>query len=63
VTTAGAQQVTVRQACRGDYQALCSGVQPGSGRIIACFRQHTEQLSVGCVDALKVQRQMHAPGG
>ncbi len=43
---------TARQACVADYRALCPGVHPGGGRIIACFRQHAGQLSTGCKEAL-----------
>ncbi len=52
-----------RDACRDDYRTLCSGVQPGGGRIMACFRQHADQLSGGCIDALKAARQMRNQGG
>jgi hypothetical protein len=52
-----------REACRTDYQTLCSGVQPGGGRVIACFREHRAQLSGSCVEALKAARQVHSQGG
>ncbi|HUC16403.1 MAG TPA: hypothetical protein VMA37_01810 [Acetobacteraceae bacterium] len=47
-----AQQETVRQACASDYHAYCSGVQPGGGRIKACFQQNFSKLSQGCQQAL-----------
>ena len=40
------------QACRADYQALCSDVQPGGSRILACLRQHFDKVSDGCKQAL-----------
>jgi hypothetical protein len=43
---------SVRQTCAADYHALCPGVQPGGGHIMACFRQHADQLSTGCKEAL-----------
>jgi hypothetical protein len=55
----------VRQACAADYRALCPGVEPGGGHIVACFRQHADQLSTGCKGALaaaKAARQKPASG-
>ena len=46
----------LRRACGADYRALCSGVQPGGGRIIACFRQHSDKLSQNCRNALETAR-------
>lgn len=42
----------VAQACRADYQAYCSNVPRGDGRILACLRQQGERLSAPCRDAL-----------
>jgi hypothetical protein len=50
--TASAQQDVLRQACAGDYKSLCSGVQPGGGRIIACLQQNAAKLSPDCQKAL-----------
>jgi acetyl esterase/lipase len=44
------------QACRGDYQRLCAGVQPGNGAIAACLRQHEDEVSAGCKAAAAQQR-------
>ena len=41
-----------RQACEADYQAYCSNVRPGGGRIIACLQQNAAKLSPGCQKAL-----------
>lgn len=41
------------QACRPDYASLCSGVQPGGGRVIACLRaQDPGRLTPACREAL-----------
>lgn len=45
------------QACRADYQALCSDVQPGGGRGLACLQQHADKVSDGCKQALASLRQ------
>ena len=36
------------QACEGDVHTLCSGVQPGQGRIAACLKQNQEKVSAEC---------------
>lgn len=40
------------QACRADASSLCSGVERGGGRILACLKQHESELSSGCSAAL-----------
>jgi len=47
-----AQQAVLKKACAADYQSLCSGVQPGGGRIIACLKQNSAKLSPDCQQAL-----------
>ena len=49
---AHAQNAAAQQACKGDYQRLCSNVSPGGGRIMACLQGHPEKLSAPCKDAL-----------
>ena len=41
-----------RTACRADYEALCSGTQPGGGRVQACLKKNDSKLSSGCRAAL-----------
>ncbi len=43
-----------QQACREDARKLCSAVQPGGGRIMACLKQHESELSAACQTALPV---------
>jgi hypothetical protein len=48
------------QACAADYQTLCAGVQPGGGRIRACFRANADKISPACKQALKDARAARA---
>jgi hypothetical protein len=41
-----------RAACGPDIQALCAGVQPGGGRIIACLKEHKDKVSDVCKKAV-----------
>jgi hypothetical protein len=50
---AQAQSASARQACRGDFSKLCSGVSPGGGRVVACLKGQADKLSPECRDALK----------
>ena len=55
VSTQGPSQQAVadaRAACGTDVQKLCTGVQPGGGRILACLKQHKDQVSDGCKQAV-----------
>ncbi|WP_210208159.1 hypothetical protein [Rhodoplanes roseus] len=42
-------------ACAADYRALCPGVMPGGGRIVACLNAQAEKLSQPCFQALAAQ--------
>ncbi len=44
---------TLSKACAADYQTLCADVQPGGGRVKACFRKNAAKLSPECKAALK----------
>jgi len=41
-----------RTACASDAQKLCPGVPPGGGRILACLKQHKDEVSDGCKRAI-----------
>jgi len=41
-----------RAACETDIQKLCAGVKPGRGRILVCLKQHKDQVSDGCKQAV-----------
>lgn len=36
------------RACRDDVTRVCKGIQPGQGRVLACLREHREELSEAC---------------
>jgi hypothetical protein len=38
----------VRAACGGDAQKFCAGVPLGGGRMVACLKEHKDQLSDQC---------------
>jgi hypothetical protein len=43
-------------ACKLDVAQFCKEVQPGGGRILSCFKQHSPELSQGCKQALTQAR-------
>jgi hypothetical protein len=49
--------MAARAACANDIQTLCPGVQPGGGRILACLKQHKQQVSGGCKQAISAAMQ------
>ena len=50
-----------RVACKADVEKLCSGMQPGGGRIVGCLKQNEAQVSATCKDALAKARERKAP--
>jgi Cysteine rich repeat len=42
----------VLQACKPDIAHFCSQVPPGQGRIKACMKEHIQELSEPCKEAL-----------
>ena len=55
-TAPAAPNPAVVAACREDIQRLCTGVQPGGGRIGECMRAHGKELSPGCKKAAREAR-------
>jgi hypothetical protein len=47
-----AQEGPARSACTADFDQVCTGVQPGEGRLMACVKEHFGQLSASCQNAL-----------
>jgi hypothetical protein len=46
------QAQLLRNDCSSDFHKLCSGVQLGGGRAVACLQSHASQLSQLCQSAL-----------
>ncbi len=46
------QQNAIRQSCRGDFQANCSGVPTGGSEALQCLKQNFDKNSPGCQKAL-----------
>lgn len=46
------QIAQARAACASDVQKLCAGVPSGGGKIVACLKQHKDQVSDGCKRAV-----------
>ncbi|HSQ77370.1 MAG TPA: cysteine rich repeat-containing protein [Nitrospirota bacterium] len=38
----------VREACQDDAQKFCRDINPGSGRIVRCLKEHENELSPEC---------------
>ena len=51
-----AQQAEAMKYCKADVARLCPGVQMGGGRIIACLKEHKEEMSIGCGKALQAMK-------
>jgi hypothetical protein len=49
---AAPQLSDARAACASDVQKLCPNVPPGGGRILACLKQHRDEVSDGCKRAI-----------
>ena len=52
----------LRAKCAQDVQKLCANVPAGGGRIIACLKQHQDQVSDACKQAI-VKAMQQANGG
>jgi hypothetical protein len=47
-----AQQAGFATACAADIRSLCAGITPGQGRLEACIKLHSNNLSEACRAAL-----------
>ena len=47
-----AQKSAIRAACRSDFMANCSGVQPGGAEALQCLKSHAASLSSACQGAV-----------
>jgi hypothetical protein len=47
-----AQKSVIRAACRSDFMANCSGVQPGGIEALQCLKSHVAKLSAACQSAV-----------
>jgi hypothetical protein len=47
-----AQVSAIKQACRSDYMANCSGVPTGGAAALSCLTEHAAQASTACQQAL-----------
>jgi Cysteine rich repeat len=56
-TGTGQARAALNTACHADYERLCSDVQPGGGRIIACMKAHKSDLSADCKAGLAAAAQ------
>ena len=56
-----AQRSAIRAACRADYQAHCSSVQPGGMASLQCLQQNMSSLSSSCQTAVRAVEAPAAP--
>jgi hypothetical protein len=47
-----AQKSAIRAACRSDFMANCSGVQPGGAAALQCLQSNSAKLSASCQSAV-----------
>jgi hypothetical protein len=56
-----AQKDAVKSACRSDYMAHCSSVQPGGEAALQCLAKNMSSLSAGCQSAVRAIEASAAP--
>jgi hypothetical protein len=47
----------VKAACEGDVKRFCPNLQAGGGRIRGCLKEHSQELSAACAQAIEQGRQ------
>jgi len=50
-STHAQDMAAIRAACTADAKKFCAAVQPGGGRVVACLKEHKDELSDGCKKA------------
>ncbi|HLQ27371.1 MAG TPA: cysteine rich repeat-containing protein [Acidiferrobacterales bacterium] len=48
-----------QQACKGDAEKLCKGVEPGGGRIARCLKENEQQVSSECKKTIQEAKSKH----
>lgn len=56
-----AQKAAVKSACRSDYMAHCSSVQPGGEAALQCLAKNMSSLSPSCQSAVRAIEASAAP--
>lgn len=49
-------RAAVRTACEADFRQNCAGIQPGGGRLAACFKEKRATFSQECLTSLQSAR-------
>ncbi len=63
LTMLAAGAARAEDACRADVERLCAGIPRGGGRIMACLKANSAQLSPGCkADLASVARKVREVG-
>lgn len=44
---------SMKTACAADVKQLCPDIKAGEGRIAHCLKEHRQDLSQGCIDAIQ----------
>jgi Cysteine rich repeat len=52
----------LRAGCADDAQKFCSNVQPGGGRVLACLKEHKDELSDRCKQAAAQAMSLNGSG-
>ncbi|WP_370197900.1 cysteine rich repeat-containing protein [Roseibium sp.] len=67
VSGAHAQELTrqqmreIRTACEADVRSLCSGIQPGGGRLLQCLQANAANMSPSCANKLLELQALRPP--
>lgn len=53
------QMMQMKSACEADARRLCSGIQPGGGRLLGCLQQNAANVSQPRTEALMAAKGAH----